>query len=129
MVACGNALSALTGVGTDQEGDRYRTRYEMAFLVERRCGSHTLPEAAGVLAAHGTSWAPYSTAIDLAGPSGMPRQTVPFNNQAHPVRAAPILGQDTDLVLDELLGLSSDQIGHLHDDGLVAGPETPAQHG
>jgi 2-methylfumaryl-CoA isomerase len=36
---------------------------------------------------------------------------------------APELGQDTDLVLSELLGLSSEKIGGLHDAGIVAGPE------
>ena len=36
--------------------------------------------------------------------------------------AAPTLGQDTDAVLAEVLGLSTAAIGRLHDAGTVAGP-------
>ena len=36
--------------------------------------------------------------------------------------SAPALGQDTEQVLSELLGVPRTQIGCLHDDGLVAGP-------
>jgi 2-methylfumaryl-CoA isomerase len=41
------------------------------------------------------------------------------------VRAAPVLGQHTDEVLADVLGLSSGEIGALHDSGVVAGPELP----
>ena len=37
------------------------------------------------------------------------------------VPTAPELGQHTDEVLDELLGLSPSEIGRLHDQGVVAG--------
>ena len=36
--------------------------------------------------------------------------------------AAPLLGTHTDEVLADVLGMSSAEIGRLHDDGLVAGP-------
>jgi 2-methylfumaryl-CoA isomerase len=39
-----------------------------------------------------------------------------------PVRRAPILGEHTDEVLAEVLGLSEHEIGSLHDRGVVAGP-------
>ncbi len=52
----------------------------------------------------------------------------PFNfgsqDRQDPV-PAPLLGQHTDEVLAEELGLSSGQIGVLHGKGIVAGP-TPA---
>jgi 2-methylfumaryl-CoA isomerase len=35
---------------------------------------------------------------------------------------APVMGQDTDVVLAEVLGMSSAQIGKLHDAGTIAGP-------
>jgi 2-methylfumaryl-CoA isomerase len=35
---------------------------------------------------------------------------------------APLLGENTDEVLAEILGMSDGQIGKLHDDGIVAGP-------
>lgn len=40
-----------------------------------------------------------------------------------PARAAPKLGQHTDEILAEVLGMSSAEIGKLHDDGIVAGTD------
>jgi 2-methylfumaryl-CoA isomerase len=42
-----------------------------------------------------------------------------------PVRRAPMLGENTDQVLADVLGLSSAQIARLHDDRVVAGPAPP----
>ena len=39
------------------------------------------------------------------------------------VRPAPRLGQHTDEVLAEVLGLSGDEIARLHDAGVVAGAD------
>jgi 2-methylfumaryl-CoA isomerase len=39
-----------------------------------------------------------------------------------PPRPAPLLGEHTDAVLAEVLGLASAEIGRLHDAGVVAGP-------
>ena len=44
-------------------------------------------------------------------------------DERQPARPAARLGQHTDEVLATVLGLSSAQIGKLHDDGVVAGPE------
>jgi 2-methylfumaryl-CoA isomerase len=38
------------------------------------------------------------------------------------VRRAPTLGEHTDEILADLLGLSGAEIGRLHDTGTVAGP-------
>jgi 2-methylfumaryl-CoA isomerase len=40
-----------------------------------------------------------------------------------PPRRAPRLGEHTDQILLELLGLSEGEVGRLHDAGVVAGPE------
>lgn len=37
-------------------------------------------------------------------------------------RPAPLLGEHTEQVLADVLGLSPAEIGRLHDDGVVAGP-------
>jgi 2-methylfumaryl-CoA isomerase len=39
-----------------------------------------------------------------------------------PARPAPVLGEHTDIVLAEALGMSSAEIGRLHDERIVAGP-------
>ena len=63
----------------------------------------------------------------VAHPSG---QTYPIPGAAATLRPgerlqpprAPRLGEHTDAVLAELLGLSDGQIGRLHDQGRIAGP-------
>ena len=40
-----------------------------------------------------------------------------------PAAPAPLLGAHTDEVLEGVLGLSPTEVGHLHDQGLVSGPE------
>jgi 2-methylfumaryl-CoA isomerase len=39
------------------------------------------------------------------------------------VAPAPLLGQHTDEILAQSLGLSESEIGNLHDAGIVAGPD------
>jgi 2-methylfumaryl-CoA isomerase len=62
---------------------------------------------------------------DSANPSGLAYPaagafaTIPQLDRAPP-RPAPRLGADTDAVLAEVLGLSSGEIGKLHDAGIVA---------
>ena len=40
-----------------------------------------------------------------------------------PAKPAPRLGEHTDEILLDVLGLSEAEVGALHDDGIVAGPE------
>ena len=40
-----------------------------------------------------------------------------------PAKPAPRLGEQTDEVLADVVGLSAAEIGKLHDNGIVAGPE------
>lgn len=42
-----------------------------------------------------------------------------------PARPAPVLGQHTEQVLVEVLGLSHAEFGRLHDQGIVAGAAQP----
>jgi 2-methylfumaryl-CoA isomerase len=39
-----------------------------------------------------------------------------------PAQPAPRLGEHTDEILLDILGLSEGEVGRLHDDGIVAGP-------
>jgi 2-methylfumaryl-CoA isomerase len=40
-----------------------------------------------------------------------------------PAQPAPRLGEHTDEILLDILGLSEAEVGKLHDEGIVAGPE------
>ncbi|HWD68231.1 MAG TPA: CoA transferase, partial [Caulobacteraceae bacterium] len=40
-----------------------------------------------------------------------------------PISPAPLIGRHTDEILHEVLGLGTGEIGRLHDQGLVAGPD------
>ena len=40
-----------------------------------------------------------------------------------PVKRAPILGEHTDEILLDILGVSEGEVGRLHDDGIVSGPQ------
>jgi 2-methylfumaryl-CoA isomerase len=53
----------------------------------------------------------------------VPGSPLEFSAQGRlPPRRAPVLGEHTDQVLAELLGLNDAEIGRLHDAGVVAGP-------
>jgi 2-methylfumaryl-CoA isomerase len=137
------ALEQALGVRFDQdEGLRFTHRDRLYPLVEAATRRHTMAELAAILNGAKVCWGPYRT---LGGalseeprfteanpafrmvdhPSGqryltpgapaslmqLPRQT------PHP---APRLGQHTDEVLADVLGFTGEQIGRLHDQGLVA---------
>ena len=54
----------------------------------------------------------------------MPGSPLDFNAlERPPVVRAPMLGEHTDEILLELLGLTEAEVGRLHDAGIVAGPE------
>ena len=42
--------------------------------------------------------------------------------EREPVRRAPLLGEHTEEILGDVLGLDPTEIGRLHDAGVVAGP-------
>ena len=53
----------------------------------------------------------------------MPGIPLEFSEIARgPISPAPLLGQHTDQVLSEWLGLGDGEIGKLHDAGIIAGP-------
>ena len=108
------ALEKSRHLDFEREGERYLARYEIAELVERWCGARTSSEVADVLEAHGVAWAPYGTAPELAtgtpGAGLVGELGLPFrfdDTGSPPLGRAPVLGQDTEQVLTELLGLSA----------------------
>ncbi|MBM3490797.1 MAG: 2-methylfumaryl-CoA isomerase [Alphaproteobacteria bacterium] len=143
-----DALGGRLGLDLAREGDRFAAREEIAGLLAPWCRQRTLAEIARAMRASGAAFGPYQSVTQLlaedvraaaAGPlfspleqPGIGRFRVPgspldfaASPRQAPVRA-PQLGEHTDQVLAEVLGLDTGAIGKLHDEGVVAGPTLSA---
>lgn len=141
------ALSERTGLDLVDEGNRFRQREAIAALLEPWFLARTLAEARSALDAARVTWAPYRTVrqaltddADLSVNNPMfgvlqqpgvgeilaAASPLSFSRVARtPLAPAPQLGQHTDEILLDVLGLSEADVGQLHDDGVVAGPLQP----
>ncbi|HEY3800190.1 MAG TPA: CoA transferase [Caulobacteraceae bacterium] len=136
------ALEAEVGVSfAAHEAVRYQHRDRLYPLFEAAFATRTAAELAPAFEAAGVCWSEYQKLTEAAKdarlfegnpvfgradqPSGMdypvpgPAATV-VGRERGPPAPAPRLGADTDEVLADLLGLSSAEIGRLHDRGVVA---------
>ncbi|MBV9827490.1 MAG: CoA transferase [Alphaproteobacteria bacterium] len=130
-------------VDLDTETGRFEARDAIAAVLARWCARRSLADIAEALNSGGVLWGPFQDFVELvrddprcspANPlfaevdqPGLGRFPVPglpvdfTASPRQPVRPAPWLGQHTDEVLASVLGLSSGEIGRLHDSGIVAG--------
>jgi 2-methylfumaryl-CoA isomerase len=137
-------IAEVTGYDLDSETGRFEGRDLIAGLLRPWFASRELPEIRETFAGTGVSWGPYQTFGQLvsedprcspANPMfstlaqpGVGEYLVPGSPLAFsrlgrlPARRAPLLGEHTDEILAERLGLGDSEIGRLHDDGVVAGP-------
>ena len=128
----------------ENEADRFRVRDELVALVAPWIAARTLVEVGAGFDAAGVLWGPYQSFRQLVeensgsmlgaplfqriaqpgiGSYLTPGSPLDFTSiERRPPRPAPLLGQHTDEVLEEILGLSNSEIGRLHDDRIVAGP-------
>ncbi len=148
VAACGiadevAALEAETGLDfTRVDGDRYLARDRLNPMVAQWCASHTLAEASVALDAQGVCWGRYQSMLELvANDSRCSTENPLFAEVEHPETGqyltpgpplrfsqellvdpgpAPRLGQHTDEVLADVLGLSGTEIARLHDCQIVA---------
>jgi 2-methylfumaryl-CoA isomerase len=131
-------------VDLSQEGDRFRARELLAAILEAWAAERTLDEIRVRFDAHGVCWGPYQTFTQLveddprcstANPMfaeveqpGIGRYLTPSSPlvfsevERLQARPAPTLGQHTDEVLADILGMSEAEIGRLHDERIVDGP-------
>jgi 2-methylfumaryl-CoA isomerase len=138
------ALASRLDLDLSQEGHRFRARDELTAIFAPWFAARTLADVRSALDAARVTWGPYRTvrqAIDedadlstanpmfnTINPPGIGEHLAAgsplhFGRAARlPAVSAPRLGEHTDQILLELLGLSSAQVGALHDDGIVAGP-------
>ena len=124
------------------EGVRFAHRDALVPLVAEAVARRHSGELFADFESKAVCWGPYRDMLDaandpklvaenplfstIAHPSGLSYPaagapaTIPQDQRMEPVRA-PYLGEHTDQVLLDVLGLGSGEVGKLHDQGLVAG--------
>ncbi|MCA3751688.1 MAG: CoA transferase, partial [Phenylobacterium sp.] len=145
IVEAVQALEAELGVDfARDEGLRFTHRDRLVPIFDAAMARRKLADLVPAFEQLGVCWGPYQTLSQAANdprlfagnpvfstlthPSGETYPAAGFagtvpQDARQPARPAARLGQHTDEVLSTVLGLSSAQIGKLHDDGVVAGPE------
>jgi 2-methylfumaryl-CoA isomerase len=139
-------LGQIMEVDLDTETGRYEARDAIAALIARWCAGKTLADIREAFAGSGVLWGPFQDFVELVredprcspanplfaeveqpGIGRYPMPGLPLDFGAaprEPTRPAPRLGEHTDRVLSEVLGLPDGEIARLHDAGIAAGPET-----
>jgi 2-methylfumaryl-CoA isomerase len=136
-----DALAAQLGLDFAREGDRFRGRARIAEQVAIWFGARSLPEVAEAFDRCGVCWSRYQDIAELVGsdPECSPHNPM-FSDIEQPgvgpllaagipldfggigrlpAQPAPRLGEHSEEVLTQLLGLDSAQFGRLHDKGVV----------
>jgi 2-methylfumaryl-CoA isomerase len=145
--AC-RSIEQVTGHDLGTETGRYEARDLIAALLRPWFASRDLATIREEFAGTGVSWGPYQTFSQLVNEDPRCSTANPmFAEVEHPgvgtylmpgsplsfsgvdrvaVRRAPVLGEHTEEILADVLGLGATEIGRLHDDGVVAGPRPVA---
>jgi len=148
--ACGidsaiDSLEARTGFDFRREGDRYEAREEIAATLEPWFSARPLGEIRAALDTAGVCWGPYQSVrqalnfdprlsssnpiFDRVQTSGVGEHLAAGTSfrlageSRGPTKPAPALGEHTEGILFDVLGLDSAAVGRLHDAGIVALPQ------
>ncbi len=135
------ALQAQTGLDLSQEGHRWQARHHITAALAPWFASRTIDQIAPVFDGAGLTWSvfrsfagavqqdpdlspdnPMFALLDQPGIGRYPVPGSPVTSTAHarlPPQPAPQLGQHSEAVLADVLGLSSGAIGGLIDRGIV----------
>jgi 2-methylfumaryl-CoA isomerase len=141
-----DALGKRLGLDLNDEGNRYRARRELTRVFDPWISTRMLAEIRKVFDENRVCWAPYRTIrqcierdrdcstdnplfemVEQPGIGEYMMNGSPVDFQGTErlgPKPAPLIGQHTDELLLEVLGMSSAQVGELHDAGVVAGPST-----
>jgi 2-methylfumaryl-CoA isomerase len=136
------SLEPVADVDLATEAGRYTARDLIAAVLRPWFARHTLAEIRDRFTRGGVSWGPYQTFQqlvdedprastsnplfeDVEHPTGgryrTPRSPLEFSRwERRPAGRAPRLGDDTEAVLGDVLGLSDRELGRLLADGVVA---------
>jgi len=137
-----DALGERMALDLRDEGNRFIARDEIAALLGAWIAARELDEIAALFNERRVSWGPYRKLsetlaedpdcstdnpmferLEQPGAGEYLVPGAPFEFGALPRRPAtraPQLGEHTDEILLDVLGLSSTEVGRLHDDGVVA---------
>jgi 2-methylfumaryl-CoA isomerase len=130
-------------VDLNTETGRYEARDAIAALLAPWCAGKTLAEIAAAFSGTAVLWGPFQdfvglvrddprcspenplfAEVDQPGIGRYPMPGLPLDFSAsprQPTRPAPRLGEHTDQVLSEVLGLPAREVARLHDAGIAAG--------
>lgn len=151
LAAAGGFAGAFSKIETEEGVDlktdagRWLARERLCAVIEPWVAAHTAAEIGAALKTAGALWAPYQsfrelavdrasvldnpmfTILDQPGIGRYPVAASPLQFGAvprQPPKMAPLLGQHTDEILSDILGLPDHEIARLHDEGVVAGPSS-----
>lgn len=147
ITGTGDAMEALSrrlGLDLNEEGNRWHARHEISAVLRPWFASHSLAEVAPLFDGASLTWAPFRSfaeavaqdpdlstdnpmfsLMDQPGVGTLPVPGSPISFGAFDRVApapAPLLGQHSEAILADILGLGAGQIGALMDRGVVAGP-------
>lgn len=136
-----DALAARVRLDLDQEGNRFVARRELAAIVGPRIAARKMADLAAVFDRAGVCWGPYQdiarlvaedpecspanpmfSTVSQPGVGEILAAGIPLDFSAReriPAGPAPRLGEHTEQVLHELLGMPHEEFGRLHDAGVV----------
>jgi 2-methylfumaryl-CoA isomerase len=138
------SIEHATGEDLSTEAGRFRARDLIAALLRPWFASRDLVDIRNAFTGTSVSWGPYQTFRQLVTEDPRASTANPMFSDVDqpgigtyltpgspldfaavpriPVRPAPLLGEHTEQILAEVLGLGAAEIARLHDDGIVAGP-------
>ncbi|MBF0240600.1 MAG: CoA transferase [SAR324 cluster bacterium] len=131
------------GLDFNKEGDRFKAREELAEIIAPWVRHRAIDEIKEIFDSNGVCWSTYQKFKELVeedpecseenpmfqmvdqpgiGSYLMPSSPLDFQESGRLApKRAPELGEHTDEILADILGLSSTEIGLLHDQKIVAG--------
>ena len=137
-------LGKRMGLELSEAGNRFRLRREIAEILAPWCHTRMMSEVREIFDTARVCWAEYRTIrevvekdpdcstqnpmfemLDHPGIGSLltPGSPLVFDSALRlPARRAPSIGEHTDEILAEVLGLGEAEIGRLHDQQVVAGP-------
>lgn len=147
VTGTGDAMEALSrrlGLDLTEEGNRWLARHDIGAVLRPWFSAHSLAEVAPLFDGASLTWAPFRSfaeavaqdpdlstdnpmfsLMDQPGVGHLPVPGSPVSFGAFDRVApapAPLLGQHSEAILADILGLGAGQIGALMDRGVVAGP-------